>query len=130
MKNEINEEILKEFKKLSEENVHDCYQCGKCSAGCPSAANMSILPHMVIRRLQRNQPVEAIIEDAIWKCTSCMTCWSRCPKKVNLCRIMETLRFIYMTKYNDKYPISEIPKELLEEAPQQLIISGMRKFTY
>ena len=34
-------------------------QCGKCSAGCPAADGMDILPHQVIRHLA-NGDVETI----------------------------------------------------------------------
>ena len=34
-----------------------CYQCGKCSAGCPVATEMDYPPSMVLRMLQTENPV-------------------------------------------------------------------------
>ncbi|MCX5872941.1 MAG: 4Fe-4S dicluster domain-containing protein [Deltaproteobacteria bacterium] len=29
--------------------INQCYQCGKCSAGCPVAPEMDLLPHQLVR---------------------------------------------------------------------------------
>ena len=29
--------------------INQCYQCGKCSAGCPVAPDMDLLPHQLVR---------------------------------------------------------------------------------
>ena len=45
-------------------NAQRCYQCGKCSAGCPLAADMDYPPSMILRMLQTGDPVfeEKILE--------------------------------------------------------------------
>lgn len=128
---EESRKFLELVAELSGENIFDCAQCGKCSAGCPSVKNMSVLPNMIIRRLQLGQKEKVLNESAIWKCASCMTCWSRCPRKVNLCNIMEALRFIYMTEHKDegKCRVEKVSKKFLKKAPQQAIVAGFRKFT-
>lgn len=121
--------LIEKFVEISGENILDCYQCGKCSAGCPCVENMSILPHKIIRKLQLNQINEALHEQAMWKCVSCMTCASRCPRSVSLCNILEALRFLYMDEYGDKYPVESISEKIQKEAPQQAIVSAERKNT-
>lgn len=127
---ENTEEFLSKIKELSGEDINECYQCGKCSAGCPIAVNMSILPHMIIRRLQLGQVGKVLEEEAIWKCASCMTCGSRCPRKVNLCNIIEALRTLWKQKYKDKYKLEDLSEDGLKELPQQALVSAFRKFTY
>ncbi len=34
------------------QNIDGCYQCGKCTAGCPVAYSMEIPPHEIIRLVQ------------------------------------------------------------------------------
>ena len=45
-------DFVKEVEELSGENLMACYQCGKCSAGCPIVADMDILPNQLLRLLQ------------------------------------------------------------------------------
>jgi heterodisulfide reductase subunit C2 len=77
------------------ESVADCYQCGKCSGGCPLADEMDFPPSQVLRLLQLGFPEldrEVLGSLAIWLCLTCETCVTRCPKEVDLPRIMEHLR--------------------------------------
>ena len=77
------------------ESVFKCYQCGKCTAGCPLAIEMDFAPNQVMRLLQHGTPKleeEALRSLAIWLCLTCETCAARCPKDVNLPQIMEYLR--------------------------------------
>jgi heterodisulfide reductase subunit C2 len=72
-----------------------CYQCGKCTAGCPLAAEMDHAPHQILRLLQLDLPGtddEVLASAAIWLCVTCETCVSRCPQEVDLPRIMDRLR--------------------------------------
>lgn len=72
-----------------------CYQCGKCTAGCPAATEMDFRPSEVLRMLQLELPQhekKLLTSKAIWMCVGCETCYSRCPKKVDLPRVMDFLR--------------------------------------
>jgi heterodisulfide reductase subunit C len=73
-------------------NLQNCYQCGKCTAGCPMAAGMDIVPNQVIRLLQSGHAERAVLSNSIWACVSCQTCSSRCPKSVDCCGVMDALR--------------------------------------
>ncbi len=73
-------------------SLRDCYQCGKCSAGCPMADAMDVLPNRLIRLVQLGQVEKAMRAESIWKCVSCMTCTARCPKSVDCAGVMDALR--------------------------------------
>lgn len=77
---------------LDRENLQNCYQCGKCTAGCPVASGMDIAPNQLLRLLQLGQAASALGSRAIWNCVSCQTCSSRCPKQVDCAAIMDGLR--------------------------------------
>jgi len=83
-----------DIEHLSGTNLRDCYQCGKCSAGCPMADAMDILPNRLIRLVQLGQAEKALRAESIWKCVSCMTCSARCPKAVDCAGVMDALRQI------------------------------------
>lgn len=76
-------------------NTARCYQCGKCSAGCPVAADMDYPSSVVMRMLQAEDgqtDMELLRSEAIWLCASCEMCLSRCPMQINIPGIMDHLR--------------------------------------
>lgn len=81
-------------EKHSGQDLRECYQCGKCSAGCPIAADMDMAPNQVIRLLQLGLVDDAINSRTIWLCASCETCTTRCPREVDLAAVMDALRNI------------------------------------
>ncbi|MFQ5924593.1 MAG: 4Fe-4S dicluster domain-containing protein [Dehalococcoidia bacterium] len=83
-------------KTLSGEDVSRCYQCGKCSAGCPIASEMEILPDRIIRLIQINSKDTVLGSSTIWLCASCETCFTRCPEEIDLATVMDVLRKLSM----------------------------------
>jgi heterodisulfide reductase subunit C2 len=76
-------------------SVADCYQCGKCTAGCPAAEDMDVAPSQILRLLQTESGKHedrALKSMAIWMCIGCETCVTRCPQEVDLPRTMDFLR--------------------------------------
>lgn len=73
-------------------SVDDCYQCGKCTAGCPMAERMDVMPNQVVRLVQMGHVDRASKTEAIWLCVSCQTCSTRCPKSVDCADVMDALR--------------------------------------
>lgn len=96
--------VLHGKKKASlSSEVHDetgvltikCYQCGKCSAGCPMVEEMDFAPSMVMRMLQTSDDVEAeklLRSMSIWLCVTCEICVTRCPMEIDIPKIMDFLR--------------------------------------
>jgi heterodisulfide reductase subunit C len=74
------------------EEIFDCYQCYKCSAGCPVSFAMDLLPHQVIRSVMFNQKERVLSSKTIWVCASCETCTTRCPNDIDIAKVMDVLR--------------------------------------
>jgi len=124
----IRGELVRKIEELSGQNLLACNQCGKCSAGCPAAVVMDLLPNQVIRYAQFG--MEDVLEaNSIWICASCQTCYARCPHGVDLPRVMEALRVIALEKEGDHLRPQELEPEKVAELPQLAIIGGFRKFT-
>ena len=51
----VRHEVLDRVETLSGQQLLACYQCGRCSAGCPVVDEMDIVPSEVIRLLQLGQ---------------------------------------------------------------------------
>jgi heterodisulfide reductase subunit C len=71
-----------------------CYQCGKCSAGCPVREYAESAPNRVVRFVQLGFYEKAISSPSIWLCAGCQTCSSRCPQGFDLAKFMDALREI------------------------------------
>lgn len=74
--------------------VMSCYQCTKCSSGCPVAARSDLTPHVLVRLLQMNQRDTVLASRFIWECTSCQTCTTRCPQNVDIAALNDALRIM------------------------------------
>lgn len=78
-------------------NPAKCYQCGKCTAGCPMAEFMDLTPSQVMRLAQMHDQAarnQLIHSDAIWACVGCLTCTQRCPQQLDPAATMDVIREI------------------------------------
>ncbi len=73
------------------ENVYLCYQCVKCTSGCPLADEFDLTPNQVLRALQLGEDERLLNSKTIWLCASCQTCVTRCPQGIDLPRINDQL---------------------------------------
>ena len=74
------------------DNASLCYQCSKCSAGCPLAEEMDLLPHQVIHLLSLGQEDEVLRSNTMWMCAGCYTCATRCPNDIDITTVMDEAR--------------------------------------
>lgn len=87
-------ELYTFVQERSGQSVLDCYQCGKCSAGCPADYVMDLGPRQIMRAVQLGLKEEVLKSSTIWLCVSCQTCSARCPAKIDIARVMESLRWL------------------------------------
>lgn len=73
-------------------DIRGCYQCCKCSAGCPVVSSMDVFPNQVLRQIQLGGYTEVLGSRSIWICLSCHTCSARCPNDIDVARVMDSLR--------------------------------------
>jgi heterodisulfide reductase subunit C len=86
------------------------------------------MPNQIIRMTQLG--LEDVLQaQTIWTCASCQTCLSRCPKGVDVPRVMEALRQMAMERGATPLYVAELRPDLVADAPQMAIIGGFRKFT-
>jgi heterodisulfide reductase subunit B len=98
--------LAEEVKRHTGSNPYLCYQCVKCSSGCPVAEHMDLLPHQVMRAIQFND--EGVLEaNTPWICAACVTCSTRCPQGIDVAGVMDVLR-IEARKRGIKPPVPEV----------------------
>lgn len=82
----------REIELRSGQKASACFQCEKCTSGCPVAFAMDIAPHRLIRSIHLGLKEEVLNSDTIWLCASCETCTTRCPNGIDIARVMDSLR--------------------------------------
>jgi heterodisulfide reductase subunit C2 len=84
--------LLDTVAKISGVDLSVCYQCKKCSCGCPVSNFAKSPPSEIIRRLQLGANDELLANELIWTCVSCETCFARCPMGIDMVSVMDALR--------------------------------------
>ena len=97
----------------------DCYQCGKCSAGCPVASDADMTPREVLRHLQLGQVDPVLKSNMLWLCAGCGMCLARCPQSVDLPNLMLACR--RAAEAQGIKPIGEVARF------NQLFVNGVRE---
>jgi len=84
--------FLAEMEEKCAEPISRCFQCTKCSGGCPMEFAMDIHPSQVVRYLQLGLKEDLLKSNTMWVCVSCKTCHSRCPNDIDISRINDVLK--------------------------------------
>lgn len=84
--------FLEAVEAYSGESPSLCYQCRKCTNGCPVAFAMDVMPNQVMRMVQLGLEEEVLRSKTIWICASCQTCTTRCPNDIDIAHLMDALR--------------------------------------
>jgi len=84
--------LLTVVEAASGERVAACYQCRKCTCGCPLAFAMDVMPNQVMQMIALGMEDELLRSRTIWICASCQTCTTRCPNGIDVAHVMDTLR--------------------------------------
>ncbi len=103
----INPELARRIQDELGQNVYLCYQCVKCSSGCPVAEFFDWQPNQIMRALQLGQEDIALQSETPWLCASCQTCTTRCPQDLDIAGIMEWLTREAL-KRGIKPPVTEV----------------------
>lgn len=92
------EGIIAAVQKASGEDLSICFQCKKCTSGCPIARLAKSPPSEIIRRLQLEAGDELLESDILWMCVSCETCSARCPMGIDVAKVVDALRHMAVEK--------------------------------
>ncbi len=86
--------LAAEIEAATGVNPATCYQCGKCSAGCPMASESDLRPHQVMRNVMYSSRAKTLRDESIWLCLTCETCTARCPNACDPARVIDAVREI------------------------------------
>lgn len=92
---QIEEKSLAELvQDRSGQNAYSCYQCTRCSSGCPLSEHFDLTPSELMRHMQLKRDDAVLRSKTIWLCSSCQACSTRCPQGLDVVRIMDELKAI------------------------------------
>jgi heterodisulfide reductase subunit C len=74
-----------------------CIQCGTCTGSCPSGRRTQLRVRKIIERAIIGFS-DVLESDDLWLCTTCYTCFDRCPKDAQPTSIIKELRNIAVQK--------------------------------
>ncbi len=86
---ELNTHLAEKIRTETGENVFLCYQCVKCTSGCPLAEYFDLAPNQVMRAAQLGQDEIALNAKTPWLCAGCQTCTTRCPQGIDVAKVMD-----------------------------------------
>ena len=91
-KSKTNRALKDAVELLSGVDLSICYQCKKCSNGCPVAKLAKTRPSEIMRQLHLGAGNELLESDLVWMCASCETCSARCPMGIDVAAVIDALR--------------------------------------
>lgn len=87
----INQNLARRIQEELGQNVYLCYQCVKCTSGCPVVEFFDWQPNQIMRALQLGDEEIALHAQTPWLCAACQTCTTRCPQDLDIAGIMDFL---------------------------------------
>ncbi len=115
--------------ELSGQDVKICMQCGTCSGSCPMMEHMNISPRKAMHFIQFGLSEMVADVNSCWYCASCHTCSARCPRGIDIARVMEALRQMSLRKNQNFIEPSQMSADTIKDCPPIAMVAGFRKLT-
>lgn len=87
----IRSDLARRIREELGQNVYLCYQCSRCTSGCPVGDFFDWQPNQIMRAVQLGQDELVFNAQTPWLCAACQTCTTRCPQGLDINAIMEFL---------------------------------------
>ena len=124
--NNLKEQIL----RISGVNPSKCMRCGKCSGTCPSYDEMEYHPHQFVYMVETGDIEPLMKSESLYKCLTCFACVDRCPRNVEPAKLVEAVRLAVIRQQGqNRLKPDDIPVQVDEDTPQQLLMSALRKYS-
>jgi Fe-S oxidoreductase len=88
----LSTDLAKFIREECGENVYLCYQCEKCSSGCPTSMAMRYRPAQMMRLAQFGLADRLETDASLWRCLGCDTCTAHCPHNLSVRKLVEVMR--------------------------------------
>lgn len=107
--------LLGKVNRKSGADVLECYQCGKCVGSCPVTCRMTITPRQMMQYIKLGMEDEVYKANTSWFCLGCSTCSARCPREIDIPKVMEAVRHLALhEKVNCPDPEAKVIRKFHE----------------
>ncbi len=89
---------LKILAKIGEQKPYNCFQCIRCTSGCPSMKMLELKPHEIVSLAKLGFIEELLTSGILWTCATCLKCKERCPQAVAPVDLIFALRNLAVEK--------------------------------
>jgi heterodisulfide reductase subunit C len=91
--------------------------------------HITAVPRRIMALLQLGLTDSLASENTPWVCASCHTCEVRCPRGIDIPKVMEALRQLKLRENEDRVSPSSVQPQIKDGAPQIAMVSCFRKLT-
>jgi len=126
---ESDDKLRKKVMEISGQNFQQCFQCGTCTGSCPMADHINVYPRRIMALLQLGHRKALEEANTPWVCASCHTCMVRCPRGIDITKVMEALRLVKLRQNIDHIEPKKLEPDQVADMPQIAMVSGFRKMT-
>ena len=121
--------LTAKVREISGQDPNMCFQCGLCAGSCPMTGEMDVYTRKMMHMLQLGLADRVTTQRMAYLCASCHTCEVRCPRGIEIPKVVEALRLLSLRQGADFFAPEAIEKDKLRKMPQAAIVAGLRKFT-
>lgn len=125
----IDRRLADKIREISGENITACMQCGTCGGVCPMYEQVPAPPRVMVLLAQLGMAEELEAKRTYDYCASCHGCQVRCPRGLDLPKVMEALRLLTLRQNINLLELSDIAEDDLREMPQMALVAAFRKLT-
>jgi heterodisulfide reductase subunit C len=93
------------------------------------ANEMEFSPRQVMHFAQFGLESKLTDINTYWKCASCHACTVKCPRGIDIARVMEALRQKTLRTNKNYIEPSKMEAETIAALPQIAMVAGFRKMT-
>jgi Fe-S oxidoreductase len=87
----VSEDVRSAVERLAADCLQ-CYQCGQCTAACPSGWDFDEGPRRVVRLVLAGDADDLLANEDVWRCNECGNCTAACPMEVDTRAVMTAVR--------------------------------------
>lgn len=121
--------FARKLMKTSGIDIFKCYQCGTCTAVCPMIDHMDTSPRKIIYMSRLRMEEQVVAGNTPWICAACSECLVRCPRGVDIPKVMEAIRLLTQRRNVNHVEPSQVEPERLADLPQIALVACFRKHT-